>query len=64
MRITFATVEAWKESIQELTRLGVDFATGNEDNKCITIYSGKEKIEHFIGGCGFVFNPYRVTKND
>ena len=58
MRITFATREAWKESILELTRLGVDFATGNEDNKCVTIYSGEEKFEHLISGCGFVFNPY------
>ena len=58
MQITFATTEAWKECIQELVRLKVDFATGNEVNKCITIYSGEEKFEHLIGGCGFVFNPY------
>lgn len=58
MQITFATKTAWKECIEELVRLGVDFATGNENNKCITIYSGEEKFEHCISGCGFVFNPY------
>jgi len=58
MQITFATVESWKECIQELVRLKVDFATGNEVNKCVTIYSGEDKFEHLISGCGFTFNPY------
>ena len=58
MRITFATVEAWKESIAELNRLGVDFASGSETNLTVTVYSGEEKLDHLIGGCGFVFNPY------
>jgi hypothetical protein len=58
MQITFATTDAWKECIQELVRLNVDFATGNENNKTVHIYSGEHKFEHLISGCGFVFNPY------
>lgn len=58
MQITFATTQAWKECIAELVRLDVDFATGNEDNKCVTIYSSEDKFDHLISGCGFVFNPY------
>jgi len=46
MTIILGTKETWKEVIRELVRMDVDFATGNEDNKRVTIYSGSDKFDY------------------
>ena len=58
MKVTFATPEAWKECMQEMDKLGIDYASGNEKNLTVTIYAGEEKFEQLAGNCECVFNPY------
>jgi hypothetical protein len=58
MKVTFATPEAWKECMQEMSNLGIDYASGSEKDLTVTIYSGEEKFKDLIGNCECAFNPY------
>ena len=44
MRITLPTTESWKDCIVALMQQNIDFATGNDQNRTVTIYSPREKV--------------------
>jgi hypothetical protein len=44
--------------MQEMSNLGIDYASGSEKDLTVTIYSGEEKFKDLIGNCECAFNPY------
>jgi hypothetical protein len=44
MRVTLPTVYLWKRYIARLVQNEIDFASGNEKDRTVTIYSDSEKV--------------------
>ena len=57
-KVTFATVEAWKECSKEMDKLGISYESGNEKDLTVTIHAGQEKFKDLIYNCENAFNPY------
>ena len=57
-KVTFATVEAWKECSKEMDKLGISYESGNEKDLTVTSHAGQEKFKDLIDNCENAFNPY------
>jgi hypothetical protein len=57
-KVTFATVEAWKECSKEMDKLGISYESGNEKDLTCTIHAGEERFNDIIDNCENAFNPY------
>ena len=44
MKVTLPTVYLWKRYLARLVENDIDFASGNENNRTVTIYSDSEKV--------------------
>jgi len=57
-KVTFATVEAWKECSKEMYKLGISYESGNEKDLTVTINAGQKRFKDLIDNCENAFNPY------
>ncbi len=43
-KVTFATVEAWKECSEEMDKLCISYESGNEKDLTVTIHAGENGL--------------------